>query len=456
MKKLAVVICNYNKKDYLLKCIDSVLESSYKDLDVYVVDNASKDGSSDSVRENFSKKVILINNKQNLGGSGGFNTGIKEALKKKYKYIMLLDNDVIIEKSAIENSFNYLERNLNTAVVGSKIYSMDNKDKIQEMGARIDFENFYINPLYKGYTDSRNFPEVVQCDYVPACSMMIRMEALKKVGIMDEGNFIYWDDIDFGYRFKMKGYKVSVYSKSVVWHKMGVAQRINTFGTYYFWRNRINFFIKYIEKDKIERFSFKIFDEVMQAVYSCNYIGKYNSAITILTAVDDAINNVRGKADENKILELEKIEDRFEKIIKDKKNIVLLSNVSIEILRNTIEKINNLNCTGKLSIACSNIKEIKEQFKGYEVLDLEKVNFKDYETSIKLCNHIFDVRNNMKKDIVYTDRFFNVISSESDREYVSNYDCTYNLLKRTWYPVFKSKIKMLNDKLSQYENQKNK
>ncbi|AAK80139.1 hypothetical protein HGI32_11810 [Clostridium acetobutylicum] len=61
-----------------------------------------------------------------------------------------------------------------------------------------------------------------------------------------------------------------------------------------------------------------------------------------------------------------------------------------------------------------------------------------------------------KKDILYTDRFFNVILSESDREYACNYDYTYNLLKSTWYPVFKSKINMLNGKLGQYKNQKNK
>ncbi|URZ06309.1 glycosyltransferase family 2 protein [Clostridium felsineum] len=449
MRKLAVVICNYNKKDYVLKCIASVLKSSYKDLDIYVIDNASNDESIEAIKNEFLSKVNLIENKQNLGGSGGFNTGIKEALKHQYKYIMLLDNDVVLDKNAIENSVDYIEKNSDTAVVGSKIYSMDNKNKIQEMGAKIDFQNFYIEPLYKGYTDSADLPEVVQCDYVPACAMLIRVEALKKVGMMDEGNFIYWDDIDFGYRFKREGYKVSVYSKSIVWHKMGVAQRINTFGTYYFWRNRIHFFSKYIEKSKVKKFSLKLFDEIMQAVYSCNYIGKYNSARTILTAVDDAVNNVRKKADEGKILQLEKIEDRFSNIIENKKDILIVNDLSIEILRNVIEKFKNLNYKGKLNIAVEkDIDKIKNQFKECDVQNLKNINFSKYESVIKLCNHIFDVRNNIENDFVYVDRFFNVIESERDKGYVANYDYTYNLMKNTWYPILESKIRKLNKELS--------
>lgn len=446
MKSVSVVICNYNKKEYALKCVNSVLESSFSDLDIYVVDNASIDDSARAIRDKFDNKVNLIENRENLGGSGGFNTGIRESLKKDYKYVLLLDNDVVLDKYAIENLYNYLEGNTDAAVAGSKIYSMDNPSQIQEMGAEIDFNNFYIKPFYKGHTDDENLPKVVECDYVPACSMMIRVDAIKKVGIMDKENFIYWDDIDWGYRFKKSKYKVVTYSKSIVWHKMGVAQRTNTFGTYYFWRNRVHFFAKYINENEIEAFAFKIFNEVFQAMYSCNYIGKYSSARTIITAVDDALNNVRGKASDSRILKLEEVKDRFGTFIKDKKHILILNNSNVNVLRSIINKIKSLNDKAILKICSYDNQEIKEQFSQYESLEFSDVNLKQYETIIEVCDHIFDVRDNIKDNVIYVDRFFNTIISENDRKYVSNYENSYNLLKNIWYPVLVDKIRELRSK----------
>ncbi|AAK80130.1 hypothetical protein BJV85_001708 [Clostridium acetobutylicum] len=448
MKELSIVICNYNKKEYVLNCIDSVLNSSYRDLDIYVVDNASEDGSVEAIKDKFKDKVMLISNTENLGGSGGFNTGIREVLKKDYKYVMLLDNDVILDKEAINNSYRYLEKNDDTAVVGSKIYSMDNRDKIQEMGAKIDFENFYINPFYKGYIDFIELPEVVECDYVPACSMMVRIEALRRVGIMDEDNFIYWDDIEWGYRFKKAGYKVVTYGKSKVWHKMGVAQKTNTFGTYYFWRNRIRFFAKYIEENRIKDFCLRIFDEIFQAIYSCNYIGKYSSARTIIAAVEDALNDVRGKASQDKILEIEKVKDRFGELIENKNKIALTGDSNIEVLRNIVNKIKATNSETEINLISGNVKNIKQQFEEYKVLSLKSESLKKYETVIKICNHIFDMRNELSNNLIYVDKFFNVIVSGDDRKYIENYDNTYSLMKNIWYPNLLSKMRVLNRKLN--------
>lgn len=107
---MAIIICNFNKCEYIIKCIDSVLKSSYEDYDIYVVDNASTDDSVKEIRNKFVGQVKLIENDQNLGGSGGFNTGMREALKYDYKYLMLLDNDVMLHKDAIKLSLEYLEK----------------------------------------------------------------------------------------------------------------------------------------------------------------------------------------------------------------------------------------------------------------------------------------------------------------------------------------------------------
>lgn len=99
-KEIGIVVCNYNKKDYVLDCIQSILDSEGS-FDLYIVDNASDDGSADAVKEKYSDRVILIENKENLGGSGGFNTGLRYAMDKGHKYLMCVDNDVKFDSKNI-------------------------------------------------------------------------------------------------------------------------------------------------------------------------------------------------------------------------------------------------------------------------------------------------------------------------------------------------------------------
>ena len=81
MKEIGIVICNYNKSAYVVKCIETVLASDYQNFDIYVVDNASTDNSVEAIKKNYKDIVTVLENKENLGGSGGFNTGIRKVLE---------------------------------------------------------------------------------------------------------------------------------------------------------------------------------------------------------------------------------------------------------------------------------------------------------------------------------------------------------------------------------------
>ena len=76
MKKIGIVICNFNKVDKVLECIQCILENKFTDYDLYVVDNASTDGAPDAIKEKYGDKVKINVNKEKHGGSGGFNTGL--------------------------------------------------------------------------------------------------------------------------------------------------------------------------------------------------------------------------------------------------------------------------------------------------------------------------------------------------------------------------------------------
>jgi len=148
--------------------------------DIIVVDNASDDGAPEMIKTEFSSKVILLENSENLGGSGGFARGIAFCLDNKYEYILLLDNDTKIKNNTIKKLKEYLDQHHDVGVVGAKIMQMDHPDILQELGAFIDWEKFYIKTPHKGYTDNHLIPEVAECDYVAACCCTTKRDVIKK------------------------------------------------------------------------------------------------------------------------------------------------------------------------------------------------------------------------------------------------------------------------------------
>ncbi|KAF0996457.1 glycosyltransferase family 2 protein [Geobacillus sp. TFV-3] len=435
--KMAVVICNWNGKDWLIRCIRSLLSSSLESFELIVVDNASTDGSVDAIIEQFGDKIKIIANKENKGGSGGFNTGIRIALEKGYKYIHLLDNDVIVHPKAIEELFYFMEKNSNVAAAGSKIYSFDQPNQLQELGASINWNEFNIRPNYKGYIDDETIPELIECDYVPACSVMVRTEAIKKAGLMDESFFIYWDDIEWFYRMKLAGYRIVANSRSKVWHKMGAANKTNTFSTYYFWRNRINFFLNYLDDELLESFAKQIIKETFQAVYMCNYNKQYNVAKTILLAIEDALKGLRGKAPEGRIFEREKTNtfDQFAKFVNNEKRIVLIPQCEFRVLQSIVGHIGEAKI--EAIVANNEDKELLEL--QFPTINIRSVYEKGTLPSIAVYNHVLDA--DFTNDIdLYVDQYFNVVQSEEDRHYMANYKTMYQIYQNIYFPVLKQRF----------------
>ncbi|WP_400243381.1 glycosyltransferase family 2 protein [Niallia sp. JL1B1071] len=439
-KAIAIVICNWNKKDDVLLCIESVLNSSYQDYDLYVVDNASTDGSVQAIEEEYSNRVNIIVNDGNLGGSGGFNTGIKHVLQRGYKYIQLLDNDVIIDKEAINEAYLVMEKHEEIGAVGAEIYLQKNPNKVFEFGSIIDWMKYDIDILPN--RENKNVGvygrDISECDYVPACFAMIRTKVIQDIGVMDESCFIYWDDIEWFFRIQRKEYKVVCNSKSKVWHKAGASEIVNTFAIYYFWRNRINFFLRTIDDNKLILFTDHLIKEISQAVFMSNLNEQPSIGRTILFALEDAISKKRGRAPNGRIVERELRKDKLVSHLQDKHKIIIKSNGEMNLLRSILEKIKSISCDIEVNMYSQDklAKSIKKEYPKIKLIDVEDLAL----FQISLVSHILEI-DKKKSSNLYIDRYQHVISEFEIYSIEKEYNKYTEIMKSIYKPVLLQRFK---------------
>lgn len=227
--KLSIIIINWNGKEFLRKCIDSVYATlKLSDFEMFVVDNASTDGSPDMVK-NLYPEISLIENQKNLGFAKANNIAIRKA---KGEYIVLLNCDLILTNQALDDLVSFLDNNPEVGAVapqylnedGSKQNSFDNYPRLttellNKSLLRMMFPNKYPSKI-KEYEN----PIQVEC-LIGAC-IMFRHKALDQVGLLDEGYFFYMDDPDICLRLKKKGWKVFHIPTVRIYHIQGHVKKV--------------------------------------------------------------------------------------------------------------------------------------------------------------------------------------------------------------------------------------
>ena len=329
MERVGVVICNYNKEKDVINCIQSVLEQKYHDFHLYVVDNASTDGSVNAIRSAYlpDKSIDLIVNAENLGGSGGFNTGLRAAAGAGHEYLMCVDNDAVLDENCIGSLVDFLDRDETSGIAAAKIYHAGMEDYVQQFGSFIDYENYAVNSTYLNHPEDGSMPDVVYSDAVPACALMIRKSLTDIIGFMPEENFLYWDDTEWCVRCREAGYRVASVGDAAASHKMGAKKEdVNTFPTYYAWRNWIVFFLHHIKDEQLSDMAEVFLGSIFEIAYTGLYRGEPNRTTTVMAALDDALHGIMGKAGEGRIFELERNYKDLEKILNGKKKLIIEAN----------------------------------------------------------------------------------------------------------------------------------
>lgn len=215
---VGVVIVNWNLKDSLRETLKSFRKVNYPGLQVVVSDNASTDGSQEMVRAEF-PEVVLLTRDEGVGYARGASIGL-EYLLDKAKYIFSTTNDVEVDPEIINRLVDFAEQRPEAGVIGTKILFFDRPHKIWHAGGIIN--PLHGHPRHRGWEcrDQPRYDQVCECDFVTGCGVLLRSEALAKVGCFKADLVFYAEDAELCYRMKEHGYRIMYLPTARMWHKV--------------------------------------------------------------------------------------------------------------------------------------------------------------------------------------------------------------------------------------------
>ncbi len=272
MKRIGIVIVNFNAKPLLDACLASVYRSQDVEFDVSVVDNASDDGSSQMVRERYPQATIIEHadnrgfayaNNQALQAWGFTDDGAAEP-DDGYPYVLLLNPDTELPADGLAKAVAYMDAHQDVGVVGAKLLKPDGT---LDLACRRSFPAPGV-AFYRMVGLSRLFPrskrfgrynltyldpdETAEVDAVAGAFMLVRAEAIRQAGLLDERFFMYGEDLDWALRMKQQGWKVVYYPEVVVLHhKGGSSQRNRSKVVTSFYRSMLLFYEKHYAKSML-------------------------------------------------------------------------------------------------------------------------------------------------------------------------------------------------------------
>ena len=218
-KSIAIILLNWNNSHYTIDCVNSLLNTTYQNKKIIIVDNFSNDNSVNKIKTKF-PDIKIIQNKSNLGFAGGNNVGIKYAIKNKFDFIMLLNNDTVVKNTFIEPLVDSFKKNV--MAVQPLILNYPDSNTIWNNGGSINslFGIFKTINKNKSINLIKNFNKK-ETEWISGCCFMIRSSVIDEIGILDDNFFVYYEDVDWSIRITEKKYKILIVPSSIIYHFEG-------------------------------------------------------------------------------------------------------------------------------------------------------------------------------------------------------------------------------------------
>jgi GT2 family glycosyltransferase len=229
MNNVAVVVPNWNGKDSIGACLDSLLNQSLKPL-IIVVENGSTDGSLEFLRRDYTDIQVVVN-QQNLGFAGGVNSGIRHAIDQGCEFVALLNNDATVDRDWLKQLAATIRSNDHHGIVTSKIMSAD-ESHLDSTG---DLYTVWGLPYPRGRGEpvSKAYDKQTTIFAASGGASIYRVKMLQEIGLFDADFFAYYEDVDISFRAQLADWKVVYEPKALVYHQIGATSgKIKGFTTY--------------------------------------------------------------------------------------------------------------------------------------------------------------------------------------------------------------------------------
>jgi hypothetical protein len=243
--KVFAVVLNWNGLKDTMECIESLRNVTYGNLDVIVIDNGSVGGEADTIEEKCGDWITVLRNQENLGYAEGNNVGIRYALAKNAEYVLLLNNDVIVAPDFLDAMISVTESRREVGIVGPMIYYYppnQGEEVIWFAGGRV--AKNIGQPFHIGLKeiDTGQFNRLKVVDYITGCALLIKKEAISKIGLLDTEYFAYFEDLDWNMRAHAVGFLSMFVPEARIWHKASATSGyMSPVYVYLHTRNRILF-----------------------------------------------------------------------------------------------------------------------------------------------------------------------------------------------------------------------
>jgi GT2 family glycosyltransferase len=268
--KVAIVILNWNGWKNTVEGLESLYQNNYPKYEVILVDNGSNDGSIQRIEEyaegrlgvqskffsydssnkplkimkppikvpsGFNKELVLVQNPINYGFARGVNLGLQLAQKQSADYVLLLNNDIVVDKSFLNEMVTEAENTPQFGIGGPTIYYYDRPTTIDFAG-----ENLTLWRV-KGKENCKKLSRPAEVDKVEGSCMLIKRAVLDKAGLLYPKYWAYWEETDLCFRAKKAGFKILYIPQAEIWHKVAgsIGGEGNLKRQYYLNRNRLLF-----------------------------------------------------------------------------------------------------------------------------------------------------------------------------------------------------------------------
>ena len=217
------VVLSFNHYSDTAECLDSVQKSDYENLRIVLVDNGSADGTVDKARADF-PNVQVIASGGNLGVPWGYNIGFSHALKSGAQYVLMLNNDTIIDREMVRALVNAGEADPESGILMPKVLYHGEPQTVWAAGGR--HRRFPPAHVIVGQgLSTLDIQQPFQLEYALSCGLLIHQRAFQKAGLFDPGYFFQFDDWDFSQRVRAHGLHIMLIPSAQMWHKVSKSTR---------------------------------------------------------------------------------------------------------------------------------------------------------------------------------------------------------------------------------------